>query len=128
MKNKTLIKDLLLIVEDHDALRESLQKWLSTFFPELDFLEAGSGEDALNLVKEHKPGIVLMDIKLPQMSGIEATRQIKEMLPDTNIVILSMYDFIDYKTEALAAGASAYVAKNRMYSELVPIIKKFLSS
>lgn len=128
MKNKTLIKDLLLIVEDHEVLRKSLQKWLSTSFPELHFLEGESGEDALNLAKEQKPFIILMDIKLPQMNGIEATKQIKEILPDTNIIMFSMYDFIDYKDAAFKAGASAYVLKHKMFSELIPIIKKFLYS
>jgi DNA-binding NarL/FixJ family response regulator len=128
MKNKILIKHAILIVEDHDALRVSLQKWLSAFFPDIDFLEAESGEEALALVKEQQPGIVLMDIKLPQMSGIEATQRIKEMLPDTSIIVLSMYDVIDYKSAAFTAGASAYVTKHRMYTELVPVIKKLLSS
>ncbi len=128
VQNKILTNQSILIVEDHNALRSSLKRWLSVFFQEVNFLEAESGEEALVLVKEHKPCIALVDIKLPQMNGIEATQLIKEINPDTKIVILSMYDIIDYKNAAFKAGATAYVTKHMMYNELIPVIKEILSS
>ncbi len=128
VQNKILTNQSILIVEDHNALRSSLKRWLSVFFQEVNFLEAESGEEALFLVKEHKPCIALVDIKLPQMNGIEATQLIKEINPDTKIVILSMYDIIDYKNAAFKAGATAYVTKHMMYNELIPVIKEILSS
>jgi DNA-binding NarL/FixJ family response regulator len=67
-----------------------------------------------------------MDLKLPGMNGLEATRLVKEKNPDTKAVILSMYDASDYQNSAISAGANAYVTKHKMYTELVPVLNKFL--
>lgn len=128
MGNNEEKRKKILIVEDHDALRSSLHKWLSTIFPGCDFLEAGDGEEALSLTKKYQPEIVLMDIKLPHMNGIMATTCITETVPNTHVVMLSMYDISDYKSASKLAGAVAYVAKHQMYTELVPIINKLLSN
>jgi len=82
MKNiKSNVKPCtILIVEDHDTLRETLRKWLSTTFPDCVFFDAKKGEDAVDLAEAEKPDIVIMDIGLPGISGIEATRQIKKKI------------------------------------------------
>ena len=81
----------ILIVEDHDALRDSLKTWLSSIFQDCILLQAKTGEEALELSRAHQPKIVLMDIMLPAMSGIETTRHIKGVVPDAQVVMLSIY-------------------------------------
>lgn len=117
----------ILIVEDHDALRDSLRNWLTSIFQDCVILQAGTGEEALGLCRAHLPEIVLMDIMLPEMSGIETTRLIKNVVPDAHVVMLSIYEDSAYKTDASAAGAIAYISKRKMGTELVPLIAKLLS-
>lgn len=124
---KNVAKATIMIVEDHDALRDSLRRWLSAIFPDSGFLEAKSGEEALSLTSAQPPDIILMDIKLPSMNGIEATRRIKEDVPKTQVVMLTIYDTPDYRADAASAGASGYVPKHRMHSELIPLLTKLLS-
>jgi DNA-binding NarL/FixJ family response regulator len=124
---KKVAEATILIVEDHDALRDSLRRWLSSTFPDCTFFEAGSGEEAVAMASSHLPNIVLMDIGLPKMSGIEATRLIKKAVPNIKVVILTIHDVVDYKTDALAAGAIAYIPKHAMHTELIPVVTKLLS-
>jgi DNA-binding NarL/FixJ family response regulator len=121
-----VIKPTILIVEDHDALRDSLRRWLSSIFPDCDFLEAKTGEDAVALIPDRLPDIVIMDIGLPGMNGIEATRHIKGTVQKTQVVMLTIHDISDYKVDAASAGAIAYVPKHRMHSELIPVLEKLL--
>jgi DNA-binding NarL/FixJ family response regulator len=117
----------ILIVEDHDALRDSLRNWLTSIFQDCTFLQARTGEEALELCRTHPPEIVLMDIMLPEMSGIDTTRRIKGAVPDAQVVVLSIYEDSAYRTDAVAAGAVAYIAKRKMGTELVPVLTKLLS-
>ena len=121
------MKPTILIVEDHDAVRTSLRDWLLATFPECRFLETTSGEEAVDLVRIQRPDLVLMDIGLPQMSGIEATRRIKAMTPDVQVVMLTIHEASIYRTDAAAAGASAYILKRKMYTELIPVVTNLLS-
>ncbi len=116
-----------MIVEDHDAVRASLREWLSATFPQCRFLEAKSGEEAVALASAQPPDIVLMDIGLPKMSGIEATRRIKAVVPQAQVVMLTIYDDPAHQADAAAAGACAYVTKRKMHKELIPLITKLLS-
>ena len=118
----------ILIVEDHDELRETLVEWLQSVFSNCTFLVAGSGEKAIELAETHHPAIVLMDIQLPKMNGIEAIRRIKKISPQTQALILSVMNVSAYKEEAMAAGACAYVNKQHMHAELIPAITKLLPS
>jgi DNA-binding NarL/FixJ family response regulator len=128
-KNKKVIKKHpILIVEDHDKLRKSLRQWLSSSFPECVFFEAETGEDAIDQTTSHIPEIILMDIALPGISGIEATRRIRKELPGTYVVILTIHDEEGYKADAESAGAFAFVPKHKMYTELLPIIRTLLST
>jgi DNA-binding NarL/FixJ family response regulator len=116
----------ILIVEDHDAVRKALRSWLSGVFPKYNFSEATSGEEAVTLVRAQPPDIVLMDIGLPQMNGLQATRQIKAAALQTQVVILTLHEEEAYRAAAFAAGASAYVLKGKMHAELVPVVEKLL--
>ena len=117
----------ILIVEDHDELRETLVEWLQSVFSNCTFLVAGSGEKAIELAETHHPAIVIMDLQLPRMNGIEAIRHIKMISPQTQALILSVMNVSAYKEEAMAAGACAYVNKQHMHAELIPALTKLLS-
>ena len=118
-------RSTILIVDDHHLIRKTLQEWLSKQFPSKEFLEAGSAEDALEKFNHFVPCIVLMDIHLPGISGIDAIRKIKADFPETRIIMLTVQEDKRYRLKANEAGADAYVVKREMYSQLVPLIKSF---
>jgi DNA-binding NarL/FixJ family response regulator len=118
----------ILIVEDHDAVRKSLRDWLEVEFPDCSVIEAASGEEGIALAKAESPRLVVMDISLPGMHGIEAARRIKATLPSTQLVILTIHESDTYYADATAAGASAYVPKRAMQSELIPTLAALLAS
>jgi DNA-binding NarL/FixJ family response regulator len=120
------VPSVTLIVEDHDILRANLYDWLSAIFVGHSFLTAKSGEQALVLAVAQRPDIVLMDITLPAMDGIEATQRLKLLVPQTQIVILWMHEDRRYRLEALAAGASDFVCKRTMSEDLLPAIRQLL--
>ena len=120
-------KATLLIVEDHDRTREVVREWLTFVFPELGLIEARDGEQALELVLQHRPAIILMDVEMPGMKGIEATRRVKLAAPGAKVIVLSIYSAPEYRSAAIAAGAVAYVPKNIMHEELVPLLRSLLA-
>jgi DNA-binding NarL/FixJ family response regulator len=117
----------VLIVEDNDVVRGSLCDWLSATFPDYSFQTAKSGEEAVNKVLAGPPAIVLMDIGLRRMNGIQATRMIKAASPETEVVMLTIHEERKYQVDASEAGASAYVTKRKMHSELIPVMRRLLS-
>jgi DNA-binding NarL/FixJ family response regulator len=117
---------VILIVENHDAVRESLREWLKAVFPQCSIIEAANGEEAVALVQANPPCLVIMDVGLPGMNGIEATRCIKALAPTAQVVILTIHDDQAYRTDAQAAGASAYVPKTRMQTKLLPTVMALL--
>ncbi len=109
------------IVDDHQLVRAGLRTMLEL---EPDFQvvgEVGDPRDALASVTALDPAIVLMDIKMPEMSGLELTRLLKEKRPDCSVVILTFYD--EYLTEAIEAGADGYLQKDIKREELVRAIR-----
>jgi DNA-binding NarL/FixJ family response regulator len=117
----------VLIVEDNDVVRGSLCDWLSATFPDYCFQTAKSGEEAVNKVLAGPPAMVLMDIGLPRMNGIQATRMIKAASPETEVVMLTIHEDTKYQADASEAGANAYVTKRKMHSELIPVMRRLLS-
>jgi DNA-binding NarL/FixJ family response regulator len=113
----------VLIVDDHNLVREGLK----AVFDQGDEVqvvgEAGSGDEALELVDKLKPDVVLMDISMPGMNGIQATKLIREKNPDAKIVMLTMLDQEGYVYEAVKAGATGYMLKNTSSDDLVHAIQ-----
>lgn len=118
----------IFVVEDHDAVRGSLQDWLEMEFPGYRVIGVASGEEAVGLLGAESPCLVVMDISLPGMSGIEATRQIKSTLPSTQVVMLTIHESESYRTDATLAGASAYVSKRAMQSKLRSTLATLLTN
>jgi two-component system response regulator DegU len=119
-------KGTIMIVEDHDVFREFVHKRLVDIFSDYHFLEAQNGEEALELARKHNLNVVLTDIRLPNMSGIEVVKKIKDQHPKIHVIVLSLYDDPVYKEQAIVAGADAYVLKQQLQSDLIPILKKIL--
>lgn len=96
--------------------------------PDIELVaEAGRGEEAVNLALQHHPDVVIMDISLPDISGIEATRQIKAALPNTRVIGLTMHEEEPYVLELLKAGADAYIVKRSAASDLVSAIRSVVA-
>ncbi|OGI04345.1 MAG: hypothetical protein A2104_05775 [Candidatus Melainabacteria bacterium GWF2_32_7] len=113
----------LLMVEDHKLLRVGL-KAIFEEYPSLEVVgEAEDGQTAIKLAKELNPDIILMDIGLPIMDGIEATRKIKDANPDVKIVILTSHSDENEVMQALAAGANAYAMKDIKTEYLIMVIE-----
>jgi DNA-binding NarL/FixJ family response regulator len=105
-------KKTIVIVDDHPLFREGLKSIISRK-PELEIVgETGLGKEALRLAENLKPDMVVMDISLPDINGIELTRDIKNLSPPTRVLIVSVHSKIDYITAAFQAGATGYVVKD----------------
>ena len=113
----------IIIADDHGVLRAGLRALLSAE-PELEVIEeATNGEEALKLAKELQPDIVLMDISMPGASGIDVTRRLKQIMPDVRILILTVHEDEGLLQEAIQAGASGYIVKRAVESELIDAIR-----
>ncbi len=109
----------IVVAEDHALVREGTRQILSAESAFDVVGEAASGEEAVRLVLELLPDLVLMDMRMTGINGIEATRQILAEAPDTKVVIVSAHEDEDYVREALASGASGYILKTAPAKELV---------
>lgn len=118
---------MILVVEDHAATRQAILALLGRAFPTYQLLAAESAEEALPLCALRPPCVVVMDISLPGMNGIEATHEIKQMLPHIHVVMHSNNDMQVYREESAAAGASAFVTKGHHSQELIRAIAGLLS-
>ena len=116
----------ILIVEDHPPMLAVVHELLAIAFPACRVLAAESAEQAFELCAKDAPCVVVIDIVLPGIDGIEATRRIKARLPDTAVVMHSSHDMAMYRDAAAAAGASAFVPKYKTFTELVPAITSLL--
>jgi DNA-binding NarL/FixJ family response regulator len=113
----------ILIADDHALLRGALAALLSKLPDVETVMEADDGRQALRLVKEQQPDLVLMDIDMPELNGLEATQRIHADFPKIKIIILSMHEREDFVAQALKAGASGYLLKNAARDELERAIK-----
>lgn len=113
----------ILIADDHPLVREALHQSLEGEEDMKVVAEASDGEEAVKLASELKPNVVVMDIVMPRLNGIEATRKIKEIAPDTAILILTAYDDDEYVLGLLDAGAAGYLLKSARGRDLVGAIR-----
>jgi NarL family two-component system response regulator LiaR len=113
----------IVLCEDHLITRQGIRRLFEDEKGLEVVGEAGNGEEVIQLVNEIKPDVILMDVAMPKLNGIEAARQIKIISPKTNILILSAYDDDEYVFALLKAGANGYLLKNVSGSELVRAIK-----
>lgn len=113
----------ILIVDDHTLVREGFAKMLE-LVPEFEIIgQAKDAGEALKLSEKLSPEVILMDVRLPDTSGIEATKIIKKVNPETEVIILSMYDDEEYLLEAVKAGATGYLLKDVALNDLIKAIK-----
>jgi DNA-binding NarL/FixJ family response regulator len=116
----------LLIVDDHDLMRKSTHVMLEGE-PDLEVIgEAVNGRQALELCRQLRPDVVLMDVRMPEMDGLTATRAIKEEMPAISILMVSAYESEDYRREAASAGAAGYILKDADRNELLEAVRAAL--
>lgn len=115
----------VLIADDQTLFREGIKDLLEDEKGITVVGEASTGPEAIAMAKKLKPDVILMDIKLPQMDGVSATRIIRKDCPQTNVLILSSYEDEAHVTEAIQAGANGYLSKMLPASELVHALKTF---
>jgi DNA-binding NarL/FixJ family response regulator len=116
----------ILIADDHDIVREGLRRLLQ---PETDWTicgEAATGREAVEKAKTQRPHVVVMDFSMPELNGLEATRQIREALPGTEVLVLTMHDSEQLAQEILGAGARGFVLKTNAKAQLVRAVKALL--
>ena len=111
----------ILVVDDHQVVREGLRHMLQLESDIEVAGEASNAKEALAQVESLSPDIILMDIKMPGIDGIELTRQLKEKQPSCNVIMLTLYD--EYLTEAIEAGAAGYLLKDIKREELIKAIR-----
>lgn len=116
----------MLIVEDHEMLRAVLGDWIENMVAGVSVRRVCSAEEALDDLAQTAADLVLMDLALPGMDGIEGTRLIRARAPQTEVVILSILDDRAHVADALDAGAVAFISKRRMRSELPAVLKEVL--
>ena len=119
----TAVSDIrVLIVDDHVVVREGSRQLLEQDSALKVVGEAGTGAEAVQLAAQLRPDVVLLDLALPDITGVEAARQIRELVPDARIVVLSAYDEEDYVFAAMDVGASAYLLKTVRGKDVVDAI------
>jgi DNA-binding NarL/FixJ family response regulator len=114
----------LLVVDDHAIVRRALGERLQ-LEPDLEVVgEAGTGREALDLAQSLAPDVVLMDVEMPQMDGIQATAELHQLMPGCAVVILSIHDDAQTRVRALAAGAVAFVEKRGATQTLLAAVRR----
>jgi len=117
-------KPKILIADDHTLFRQGLRRILSDFDDLKVIAEATNGDEAVTLVEQMEPDIVLMDVSMPRMGGLEATRRIKAMRPETQVIMLTVSEKDEDLFEAVRVGARGYLLKNAEARELAEAIRR----
>ncbi|MFQ5840710.1 MAG: response regulator transcription factor [Candidatus Methylomirabilales bacterium] len=112
----------LLLVDDDVQFRNTLRHLLSQRTEAVILGEAQDGEEAIHLARALRPEVVLMDLAMPRMNGVEATRHLKASWPDLAVIILTVHDDAVYRRTALAAGAEAFLVKKTLGADLWPTL------
>lgn len=118
-----MAKIRVLVVDDHTLIRQGIVGLLRSQ-PDIEVVgEAGDGREALRVAAETNPDVVLMDIAMPEMGGLDATRELKSRQPELRVLILTIHDREDYLFQALRAGASGYVLKGADVQDLLAAVR-----
>jgi DNA-binding NarL/FixJ family response regulator len=112
----------ILVADDHDIVREGLKTLLQSQPKWKICDEASTGREAVEKARQHKPDIIVLDFSMPELNGLEATRQIRRILPHTEVLILTMHDSEQLAKEVLQAGARGYLLKTHAKKQLVPAV------
>jgi len=126
MTERTIQSPVLLVVEDHGVVRTAVRNWLSGELPDWTIIEATSGEEGLSLVQERRPQVVLMDVGLPGISGIEATQRIKHTHPEIGILVWTLGGNGGRRRAAMDAGADAFLSKDTHPEEVVRVLRDLM--
>jgi len=113
----------VLLADDHPPFREGLSRLLGEESDVEVVAVVADGEEAVRVAEELSPDVVIMDVAMPSLNGIEATKQIKAALPNAAVVVLSAYDYDSYVFSAIEAGAAAYLMKSLSVDQLVSAIR-----
>lgn len=113
----------VVLAEDHTIVREGLKSLLDDRDDVRVVAEADNGKDAVAAALEHRPNVVVMDLNMPELNGVDATKKIRAELPDTHVLILSMYSTEEHVRPAIRAGAEGYLIKGSGLADLVAAIK-----
>jgi DNA-binding NarL/FixJ family response regulator len=116
----------VLIVDDHPLMRAGIRNLLENTFQNVDILEAVDGLDALELATQSRPDIVLMDISMPGLNGIEAARRMTSVVPGCRVIMLSMHQDEQRVVESIRAGAAGYVTKDAAVAEVATAIDRVM--
>ncbi len=112
----------LMLADDHRMLREGLRRSMTDEGFEV-VGEAGDGEEAVRLAAEVRPDVILMDVSMPDVDGVEATRRIRDLIPDTRVIMLTMHPDQDVVAAALRAGAAGYLVKDCSTEEIAEAVR-----
>lgn len=117
----------ILIADDNRDFRTRVRDYLLTI-PEMNIVgEVDDGDQVLHTAEKLNPDVVLMDVSMPGMNGIDAARQLTGVIPGSKVIMLSVYNIDEYKTSALENGACDYVVKKDLATELLPAIQKAMN-
>jgi DNA-binding NarL/FixJ family response regulator len=116
----------VLVVEDNESVRRTICQLLQSQADIEIACEAVDGEDAIRKAREHLPDVVLLDLTMPNMNGLEAAHILKHEFPSMHVVIVSQHDSRGFQWAALAAGVSGYVVKSNAAKDLIPELRKIL--
>ena len=120
-------KATVLVVDDHALVRTGVANIINQE-PDLHVIaEAGNGLEAVEAYERHRPHVTLLDLRMPVMEGVDAVRQIRERDPSARVIVLTTYDTDDEISQALKAGAKAYVLKDISASDLISCIREVLA-
>jgi len=122
-----MVKIRVMVADDHPTFREGLCRFLEEQ-SDIDVIgQAGDGEEAVHLAEELVPDVAIIDVAMPGIDGIETARQIKDTCPDTNILIVSAFDYEAYVLASMRVGAAGYMLKNVPVSELINAVRLLCS-
>ena len=114
----------ILVADDDPAFRQRAKAFLASEADVEVVAEAADGEEAIRKAQELKPDVVLMDVRMPGLNGVTATRVLRQEMPEVKVIMLSVFDLPEYREAAMVSGASGYVVKKCMIEALISEIRR----